>query len=46
MKMYDSKGNELSTIELGTNIEASPAVFDNTLVVGTRGGVVYGIEIK
>jgi outer membrane protein assembly factor BamB len=46
MKMYDSQGNELSTVELGTNIEASPAVFDNTLVVGTRGGVVYGIEIN
>ncbi|MBQ3529121.1 MAG: pyrrolo-quinoline quinone [Oscillospiraceae bacterium] len=46
MKMYDSKGNVLSTVELGTNIEASPAVFDNTLVVGTRGGVVFGIEIK
>lgn len=46
MKMFDSKGNELSTVELGTNIEASPAVFNNTLVVGTRGGKVYGIEIK
>ena len=46
MKMYDSKGNELSTIELETNIEASPAVFNNTLVVGTRGGKVFGIEIK
>ena len=46
MKMYDSKGNELSTVELGTNIEASPAVFNNTLVVGTRGGKVFGIEIK
>ncbi len=46
MKMYDSKSNELSTVSLGTNIEASPAVFESTLVVGTRGGVVYGIEIK
>ncbi len=46
MKMYDSTGNELSTVELGTNIEASPAVFENTLVVGTRGGTVYGIEIQ
>ena len=46
MKMYDSKGNVLSTVELGTNIEASPAVFNNTLVVGTRGGKVFGIEIQ
>ena len=46
MFMVDCKGNTLSTIDLKTNIEASPAVYENTLVVGTRGGVVYGIKIK
>ncbi len=44
--MVDYMGNTLSTINLETNIEASPAVFNNTLVVGTRGGVVTGVKIK
>lgn len=46
MFLLDSAGNTLSTVELGSNIEASPAVFNNTLVVGTRGGLVCGIQIK
>lgn len=46
MTMLDSKGSVLSTISLETNIEASPAVYENTLVVGTRGGLVCGIKIK
>lgn len=46
MYMVDYKGNTLSTIDLKTNIEASPAVFNSTLVVGTRGGIVFGIKIK
>jgi len=46
MFLLDSKGNTLSHLELGSNIEASPAVFNNTIVVGTRGGLVSGIQIK
>lgn len=46
LMMLDSEGNVLTTIGLGSNIEASPAVFEDTLVVGTRGGQVYGIKIK
>lgn len=46
MFMVDYMGNTLSTIDLETNIEASPAVYENTLVIGTRGGVVNGIKIK
>ncbi len=46
MAMLDKDGNTLYTLELDSNIEASPAIFENTLVVGTRGGAVYGIEIK
>ena len=46
MTMIDSKGTTLSTLSLGSNIEASPAVFENTLVVGTRGGLVCGVKIK
>ncbi|MCL2392144.1 MAG: PQQ-binding-like beta-propeller repeat protein [Oscillospiraceae bacterium] len=38
-------GETLHTIRLGANIEASPAVFGNFLVVGTRGQRIFGIEI-
>ena len=43
--MYDASGNTLTTISLGSNIEASPAVFDNYLVVGTRGNGIWGVAI-
>ena len=43
--MYDSTGKSLTSIGLGSNIEASPAVFENRLVVGTRGAGIFGIEI-
>ena len=46
MEFRNDKGEVLSTLELGSNIEASPAAFENKLVVGTRGQKVYGIEIK
>lgn len=46
MMMFDSKGTLLTKINLGSNIEASPAVFNDTLVVGTRGCQIYGIKIK
>lgn len=46
MTMLDGKGEALSSVNLGSNIEASPAVYENTIVVGTRGGLIYGIEIK
>lgn len=39
-------GKLLDSIELGANIEATPAVFENTLVVGTRGEKIFGITIK
>jgi len=43
--MYDCTGKSLASIGLGSNIEASPAVFENRLVVGTRGAGIFGIEI-
>jgi len=46
MMMFDSKGTLLTTISLGSNIEASPAVFNDMLVVGTRGCSIFGIKIK
>ena len=39
-------GEILNSINLGSNIEASPAVFNDTLVVATRGGSIYGVKIK
>ncbi len=44
--MVDYMGNTVSSINLESNIEASPALFNNTLVIGTRGGLVCGIKIK
>jgi outer membrane protein assembly factor BamB len=45
-KMYNAKGEEKFQLSLGSNVEASPAVFENTLVVGTRGQTIYGITIE
>ncbi|MCL1884322.1 MAG: PQQ-binding-like beta-propeller repeat protein [Defluviitaleaceae bacterium] len=39
-------GEETYRINLGGNVEASPAVFGNMLVVGTRGQRIFGIEIS
>ena len=39
-------GEVLNTISLGSNVEASPVVFEDTIVVGTRGQKVFGIKIQ
>lgn len=45
--LLDGKtGAELNKISVGVNVEASPAVFNDMLVVGTRGKKVYGIKIS
>lgn len=41
-----ANGQTLHSINLGANIEASPAIYENMIVVATRGGYIYGIEIK
>lgn len=41
-----SSGKVIDTINLGANIESSPAVYNNMIVVGSRGGKFFGIEIK
>lgn len=47
MYMVDGLTGELyDTTNLGANIEASPAAFENTIVVGTRGKKIYGITVK
>ncbi len=39
-------GTIARTLRLDANIEASPAVFGDLAVVGTRGGTIYGIRIR
>ena len=38
-------GEDVASVQLNANIEATPAVFDDMIVVGTRGSVIYGIRI-
>lgn len=38
-------GQVLQTLPMGANVEASPAVFEDTLVVGTRGMRVLALKI-
>lgn len=45
--LMDGKtGNVLDSVPLGSNVEASPIVFNNMIVVGTRGQKVFGIKIS
>ena len=47
MHLVDGQtGTILYEFSLGSNVEASPAVFENTVVVGTRGQKIYGVKIK
>ncbi|MGI5997846.1 MAG: PQQ-binding-like beta-propeller repeat protein [Lutispora sp.] len=39
-------GTVLDCISLGANIEGSPAVFEDMVVVGTRGQKIFGIKIR
>lgn len=41
-----ANGEILHTVKLNANIEASPAIFNDTIVVATRGNSIYGIKIK
>ena len=38
-------GGEVASVQLNGNIEGTPAVFDDMIVVGTRGSVIYGVRI-
>lgn len=47
MNLFEgSTGKKLDSLPLEANIEASPAVYDNMIVVGTRGSKIWGIRIK
>ena len=39
-------GRILDTIDLGANVEGTPAVFGNKIVVGTRGSKIIGFEVN
>ncbi|MFZ5988466.1 MAG: PQQ-binding-like beta-propeller repeat protein [Bacillota bacterium] len=41
-----TSGKILDKIPLEANVEASPAIYDNMIVVGTRGQKIWGIKIK
>lgn len=41
-----ANGETVDQINLGANIEATPVIYENMIVVATRGGYIYGIEIK
>lgn len=46
IRMYDGRtGEELSEIEIDGNMEGSPAVYGDMLVIGTRDCNIYGIRI-
>jgi outer membrane protein assembly factor BamB len=47
LTMYEGRtGREIANIELEGNIEGSPAVYGDILVVGTRDKKIYGIKIQ
>ena len=43
--LLNGRGKVLNSINLGANIEASPIVVDNQIVVATRGGNIYKVNI-
>lgn len=46
MKLIDGASGEiLDELNFGSNIEASPAIYENTIVVAARGTIVYGVRI-
>ena len=46
MMLVNAEGELLYTIGLGGNIEATPVVYEDMIVVGTRVETICGIKIK
>lgn len=47
VRLHDSKtGAELSKVNVGSNCEASPVVFEDRLIIGTRTSGIHGIKIS
>ena len=47
MMLFDGLSGELcDAINLGSNIEATPSAFENTVVVGTRGQRICLVKVE
>lgn len=47
LHLLDGKsGSILHSLQLNGNIESSPAVFEDYIVIATRGGTIYGLKMK
>jgi len=47
MRLFEgATGKELHKIPVRANVEGSPAVYENMIVVGTRGQEILGVKIK
>ena len=47
VRLFDAATGELlEKISLDANVEGSPIIFDDMIVVGTRGKTIYGIQIQ
>ena len=46
MMINGTTGKVLTSVNIGSNVEASPAIFNDMLVVGTRGMQVWGVKIS
>ncbi|MGI5985679.1 MAG: PQQ-binding-like beta-propeller repeat protein [Oscillospiraceae bacterium] len=46
MYLFDGlTGDVLDSLQVGGNVEASPAVYNNTIVVGTRSQLIWGVTL-
>lgn len=39
-------GEQIAAVDLDSNIEGSPMVFEGRIVVGTRGQRIFGVQIS
>ena len=46
MLLDSQNGETLSYVNLGSNIEASPVVFEDMVIIGTRGQIVCGLKVS
>ncbi|MBE6799157.1 MAG: pyrrolo-quinoline quinone [Ruminococcaceae bacterium] len=47
VRLHDSKtGAELSKVNVGSNCEASPVIFEDRMIIGTRASGIHGIKIS
>lgn len=47
MYLFDGlTGRVMDSLDIGGNVEASPAVYNNTIVVGTRAQMIWGVNIS